>query len=333
MGVDELKIAFYTDYPPYEEKGGAEIRIDRLSKMLSKRDNEVHIFCGGKRRAEEKIDGVHYHIYTNYWELLPMVIRNIVYVFQTYWRFLFFGRKIRDFEIVDAYRPLLGSSIRSFAGSGITGFRNNILAKKLLLIPLILLDFFSAKFTKNIIAVSNAVKKDLIRVYGVDGDKIFVTYSGTDEEFLNANSEQRGNPVKISAVKGAAVLEGIDEISGIPHSEVLEKLKRTQIFVHYSRADGLPMSVREAMAVGLPVVATRVGGIPELIDDGKDGYLIDFGDYEGLRKIIDYLSEHPEVRRKIGERAKEKIRENFTWERCLNLTLSVYNKVGGAKNG
>lgn len=333
-----MRIAFYTDYPPCEEKGGAEIRIDRLSRMLAERGHEVHIFCGGNRRGEEAIGGVHYHIYENFWRGLPIGARNVVYVLQTLWRFLFLH--IDGFDVVDAYRPLRGCTVQSFAGSHISGFRHSRPLRKLVLIPLIAVEFFSARSARGIIAVSEAVKRDLVQAYGVDPDAVSVTHAGTGEEFLNVNVSRKTNPIRViatgSAVKGVATVRLVGKmlpdiefavISGMPHSEIPGQLADANIFLHPSRADGLSMSVREAMAVGLPVIASRVGGNPELITDGENGYLVDVGDFRAIVEKIKFLSENPQVREMMGRISKDRIRREFTWKRTLNLTLLAYRKL------
>lgn len=68
----------------------------------------------------------------------------------------------------------------------------------------------------------------------------------------------------------------------------------------------------EAAACGRPVVATRVGGIPEIIDDGRTGYLVAPQDVHALAARVEQLVSDPLLRRRLGETAREHIRENFT---------------------
>jgi glycosyltransferase involved in cell wall biosynthesis len=68
----------------------------------------------------------------------------------------------------------------------------------------------------------------------------------------------------------------------------------------------MPMSVIEAMAAGLPVISTTVGGIPELIEDGVDGLLYTPGDVETLAEKISFLLEDKDARIRIGKKAREK---------------------------
>jgi glycosyltransferase involved in cell wall biosynthesis len=75
-------------------------------------------------------------------------------------------------------------------------------------------------------------------------------------------------------------------------------LRRAEIFVISSRSEGMPMALLEAMAYGLAVVATRVGGIPEALDDGVEGILVEAEDPAALAAAIDRLAADP------GERAR-----------------------------
>jgi glycosyltransferase involved in cell wall biosynthesis len=81
--------------------------------------------------------------------------------------------------------------------------------------------------------------------------------------------------------------------------DVLELLPALDLFVLSSRFEGLPIAMLEAMAAGVPVVATRVGGIPEAVTDGREGKLVEPGDREGLAAAIRELAARS---RRIGRR-------------------------------
>jgi glycosyltransferase involved in cell wall biosynthesis len=76
------------------------------------------------------------------------------------------------------------------------------------------------------------------------------------------------------------------------------------VFVHPSLYDNLPFAIIEAFAEGLPVIATRVGGIPELIDDGTNGLLIDGGDEAGLARALERVLSDEPLREKLGANAR-----------------------------
>jgi len=83
------------------------------------------------------------------------------------------------------------------------------------------------------------------------------------------------------------------------------------IFILPSYAEGLPISMLDAMALGLPIISTRVGAIPEVIDDRVNGFLIEPGDYKALAKRILILTTDRNLREKMGKNNIEKIKKNY----------------------
>jgi O-antigen/teichoic acid export membrane protein/glycosyltransferase involved in cell wall biosynthesis len=102
----------------------------------------------------------------------------------------------------------------------------------------------------------------------------------------------------------------IEHLGPAPLEKRVKFFKQADLFVLPTYAEGMPVSVLEAMAAGLPVISTRVGGIPELIEDGVEGYLVAPGDVEALANRITRLIRDPSERRRMGERARAKAR-NF----------------------
>ncbi|HOX54359.1 MAG: glycosyltransferase family 4 protein [Candidatus Omnitrophica bacterium] len=104
-------------------------------------------------------------------------------------------------------------------------------------------------------------------------------------------------------------------------------LSLMDIFVMCSVAEGLGLSIMEAQAVGLPVIATEVGGIPELVKDGQTGILVPPQDSFKLAHAIISLLENREKARQLGANAQKNIRENFTLEKMISETERVYESV------
>ncbi len=92
----------------------------------------------------------------------------------------------------------------------------------------------------------------------------------------------------------------------------LDLLRRAQIYVLPSYNEGLPVSLLEAMSWQVPVISTRVGGIPELVREGVDGLLIDAGDRAALSSAIVKLGQNVKLRRKMGMAARERVEHNFS---------------------
>ncbi len=107
---------------------------------------------------------------------------------------------------------------------------------------------------------------------------------------------------------------------------IIQLLQDSDIFVLSTNWEGLPYSILEAMSVGLPVIATDVGGINELVDSSC-GFLIERGDVEGLQKALVNLILDKELRKKMGENAKKIIEDKFSMDKMLLETEKVYNAV------
>lgn len=95
-------------------------------------------------------------------------------------------------------------------------------------------------------------------------------------------------------------------------------------FVLPSHNEGLPMSVLEAMSYGLPVISTRVGGIPELITEGKDGVLIESGDQTALASALIALGRFPSLRDGLGAAARVRVEQSFSAEAVLPVLEALY---------
>jgi glycosyltransferase involved in cell wall biosynthesis len=107
-----------------------------------------------------------------------------------------------------------------------------------------------------------------------------------------------------------------DDIEGI--------LSASDLFVLSSLTEGMPLSVLEAMAAGLPVVATRVGGVPELVTDGETGLLVAPKDPEALAAALLSLIEDRSSRLRMGRAARARIEESFSFTAMLDQYETFY---------
>lgn len=109
--------------------------------------------------------------------------------------------------------------------------------------------------------------------------------------------------------------------------DVPEILRESDVFILSTKWEGFPRSILEAMRAALPVVASRVAGIPESVIDSETGYLVPVGDHillsERIRKLLDSQS----LRERFGKNARKKFLNDFTFERMAEQTLSVYQEV------
>ena len=104
-------------------------------------------------------------------------------------------------------------------------------------------------------------------------------------------------------------------------------LKAFDIFVLPSIKEGLPYVLLEAGLAGLPVIASRIGGIPEIIEDGKTGLLVPQRDKDAISSAIKKLFESPEFRTKLGGALREKVIRDFSLSRVVSETISLYENI------
>jgi glycosyltransferase involved in cell wall biosynthesis len=103
----------------------------------------------------------------------------------------------------------------------------------------------------------------------------------------------------------------------LAHAETLAQVAQADVFVLASFAEGLPVALMEAMALGVPCVSTTIAAIPELISNGENGLLVPPANSEALSLAITKLANDPELRRRLGRNAR------FTAESDYNLALNL----------
>jgi glycosyltransferase involved in cell wall biosynthesis len=115
-----------------------------------------------------------------------------------------------------------------------------------------------------------------------------------------------------------------ETIGFVGPDEVSQLYGRAAVVVVASSAEGLPNVVLEAMAHGKTVVATPVGGIPTVIEDGKTGLLVPVRDAAALRAAVERALGDRELRRRLGEAARKRVDGYCSWDRVTDATLAVY---------
>ena len=111
--------------------------------------------------------------------------------------------------------------------------------------------------------------------------------------------------------------------------DVPEILAASDAFVLSSRWEGLPYTIIEAMMSGLPVVATCVGGVPELVEDGVTGFLVPAGDHSAMAEALQKVLDDSEVRHRMGHAGRERTLREFSLDDMLRKTRRVYEEVVG----
>ena len=113
----------------------------------------------------------------------------------------------------------------------------------------------------------------------------------------------------------------------IPHYELYKYFSQGSVFVLPSLEEGLAKVMLEAMACGVPVIATTNTGAGDVIRSGIDGFVIPIRDVNALKEKITYMYENQNMCRQMGQNAKERVLQKFTWERYSDRIVNVCKAV------
>ena len=114
--------------------------------------------------------------------------------------------------------------------------------------------------------------------------------------------------------------------------DIGELLSKVDLLALPSTLEATPYVILEAMSAGIPVVASAVFGIPELVTDGETGFLVEAGDSGGFARSISRLFSDTELFRRVSREAKRDFEKRFTIERSVGQTESLYEKVMGIED-
>ena len=215
--------------------------------------------------------------------------------------------------------------------------------------------------TSLVTAVSQATADQLVRSFGVSPGKVRVAHPGVPEELLDIESRERvpgplnilylgslsneKNPLAALAAVGLmecpATLRMVGdgplrgsieaasarsrfplEVTG-PADDVREHLKWADVLVLTSRTEGLPGVILEASAAGVPVVAFGVGGVPEAVEDGVTGFVIDVGDEVAMAIALDRLARDGALRTAMSQAGRERVRSHFLLSAALDRYVAA----------
>ncbi|MBL0347561.1 glycosyltransferase family 4 protein [Candidatus Villigracilis affinis] len=115
----------------------------------------------------------------------------------------------------------------------------------------------------------------------------------------------------------------------VPHKDLPAYYSLMDVFVHPSLRDGMPNAVLEAMACGKAVIATPVGGVLDVLEDGVNGRFTPVNDAEALAQGIEALLKDEQQRKQLGEQARKTIQTAFTPQKELEANLRIYNALVG----
>lgn len=113
----------------------------------------------------------------------------------------------------------------------------------------------------------------------------------------------------------------------IPQGDLHRYYSQGSVFAFPSIEDGFGMVIIQAMACGLPVIASENTGGPDIVDDGKEGFIIPIRSVEKLKEKLTYMYEHPEERARMGEAAKARVSQGFTWDDYGDNMVAAYSRI------
>jgi len=178
------------------------------------------------------------------------------------------------------------------------------------------------------IAVSEFVKSVLVRG-GVPAGKIAVVYDG-----VPALEPAHGSAVLAPAnasdpLKGASLALEAARLAGVELklSTAIERdLGEAAAFVYITHSEGLGSGALLAMSAGVPVIASKIGGLPEIIEHGRTGLLVE-NDPRAIAAAIRQLLDDREFAQRLGAAARRRVMENFTVDLMARRTMEVYRQV------
>jgi len=229
-----------------------------------------------------------------------------------------------------------------------------------------LTEWLCRPFTRRYIAVSNTDRRMGERALALNADRIGTIYNGSafvakpngaDPQRLSLimvarNDHPKDYPTFFKALartdfdEAMVVGHGTDALSFIAQarellgtkanrvqflgarSDVERLLEQANVMVLSSRFEGLPISLIEAMSKGLVLLGSRVGGVPELIEDGVNGWLFDAADDEQLARHIVALHGDPLLRQRMGQASLRRFKTDFELDAMVRKTLEQYRLAG-----
>jgi glycosyltransferase involved in cell wall biosynthesis len=110
-------------------------------------------------------------------------------------------------------------------------------------------------------------------------------------------------------------------------AQKIDYFREADIFIYPSYSEGMPIAVIEAMACGLPIIASRVGGLPDLVIDGINGILVDAGSPDQLATAIKYLSTDPDLRIEMQLKSFQRAFDKFDIEKIVPRLIDIYERT------
>lgn len=125
------------------------------------------------------------------------------------------------------------------------------------------------------------------------------------------------------------IADGVTFAGRLPEGETLAEIACADLLVLSSFLEGLPIVLMEAMAVGIPVIASRVAGIPELVEDAETGLLFTPSNWDELASRVDRLLGNEDLRARLAEKARAKVASEFDTRTSAEQLARLFSPTGG----
>lgn len=178
------------------------------------------------------------------------------------------------------------------------------------------------------IAVSRFVRDVLIQ-YGIPPERIEVIYDGVPIADPSTCDGPIVAPATDDPAKGSTLLRRAAALAGLDvafSSDLTRDLRHAALFVYLSHSEGLGSAALAAMAAAVPVIASRVGGLPEIVQHEVTGLLVD-NDPSAVAAAMRRLWEDPPLRARMGQAGRRLVQERFSVDQMVHATLKVYREV------
>jgi len=177
-------------------------------------------------------------------------------------------------------------------------------------------------------AVSQFVKRVMVEA-GVPAEKIDVIYDGVPPAGSAPGGDAVVTPASADPLKGSALALEATRRAGVDlilSRDLETDLSRAALFLYLTHSEGLGSAILLAMAAGVPVIASRVGGIPEIIQHQQNGWLSD-NDPEPIAAAIRTLLADRALAQRLGTAGRQTIAEKFTMRQMIQNTIHLYRQV------
>jgi colanic acid/amylovoran biosynthesis glycosyltransferase len=137
----------------------------------------------------------------------------------------------------------------------------------------------------------------------------------------------------LAQIEEHALDEWITYVGSVPHQKVQRLMQKSHLYTQHCKTatdgdvEGQGVTFIEAQATGLPVVATRSGGVPSVVVDGETGYLVPEEDTEAMADRIAHLAQHPDSWERLSQNGRKRMEEHFDLTKQVRKLRSLYQRL------